>query len=78
MNWLERLARRERKRRKQLRRRTVRAYRQRQKKAGIRRVDVALTTPQYAALAEIMRPGETFSMTVGRMIDAISGNGKEV
>ena len=68
MDWMQRLARWERKHRRQVIRRNVRAYRKRQAKAGMRRVDVTLTADQYAALQAFKEPGETFSGAVGRML----------
>lgn len=54
--------------------RNVRAYRKRQRKAGMRRLDIALTPEQFALLEAFMRPGESFSQAVGRLLEAISGN----
>ena len=78
MNWLERLARLERKHRRQVTARNVRAYRKRQRQAGIRRIDVALPLKQHAALVQWMHPGETFSQAVGRLLEAVTGNTKSV
>ena len=74
MNWLERLARLERKHRRRVTARNVRAYRKRQRQAGMRRIDVALSLQQHAALLQWMRPGETFSQAVERLLEAITGN----
>ncbi len=74
MNWFERIERLQRKSRRQVIKRNVRAYRKRQQLSGIRRIDVALTREQFAALWAFSQSGETFSASVGRMIEAISGN----
>lgn len=71
MRWLERIIRRERKRRRRAAAHNVRAYRRRQRQAGMRRIDVALPTEQYAALVQWMRPGETISQAVGRLLESI-------
>ena len=74
MNWLERLAKLERKANRETIRRNVRAYRKRQTKAGVRRIEVALTPDQYAQLVRLMLPGATYSAAVGRVLSGISGN----
>jgi hypothetical protein len=76
MNWLQRLERLERKHRRLTIRRNVRAYRERQKEAGVRRLDVALDAQRYLQLRKMMAPGETISATVERLLDAVSGNPK--
>jgi hypothetical protein len=72
MNWLERLVRLERKARRETIKRNVRAFRRRQEKAGIRRIEIALNAEQYSALVAVSRPGEAYSETVARLL--ISGN----
>ena len=76
MNWIQRLARLERKHRRLVSRRNVRAYRKRQTEIGVRRVDAALTAHQYAILLASKRPGETFGAVVGRLLETISGKGE--
>lgn len=78
MNWFERLARLERKNHRATIKRNVRAYRQRQDKAGIRRIEVALTAEQYGQLREYALPSEPYSATIGRLLAAISGNRESV
>ena len=73
MKWLERLERLNRKHRRLTIRRNVRAYRKRQRKAGMRRLDVALDEQRYAILREMTVPGESISATFGRLLDTISG-----
>jgi hypothetical protein len=70
MNWLQRLARLENKRRKATIKRTVRAYRKRQEQAGMRRVDIALTAEQFALLQTFMLPTESFSKALGRLLES--------
>ena len=74
MNWLQRLERSSRKNRRLRIRNNVRAYRQRQKRAGMHRIDVALRTEQYAILAAAMVPGESISETLGRLLESFTGN----
>lgn len=74
--WLELMARRERKHRRRVIAHNVRAYRKRQRQAGKRRIDVVLPLEQHNALVQLMRPGETISQTVGRLLDAVTGNSK--
>jgi hypothetical protein len=74
MNWLERLARLERKNQRRVVARNVRAYRRRQRQAGMRRIDLALPLEQHAALVQLRRPGETISQTVGRLLECVTGN----
>lgn len=73
MNWIQRLAHLERKHRRLVTRRNVRAFRKRQANTGVRRVDAALTAHQYAILVASKRPGETFGAAVGRLLETISG-----
>lgn len=73
MNWLERLQRLKHKHGRLVIRRNVRAFRQRQKRAGVRRIDLALTNEHYALLRAAMVPGESQSATVGRILESISG-----
>ena len=72
--WLARLERQQRKQRKSANRRSLRLYRDRQAKAGARRIDLLLTPDQYGALVAQMRPGESYSRAIGRAIEALSGN----
>ena len=72
------MARWENKNRKATIKRNVRAYRKRQEQAGIRRIDVALTPEQFSLLQIFMRPGESFSMAMGRLLEAVSGNRESV
>ena len=74
MNWLERWQKLERKNRRATIKRNVRAYRKRQAKAGIRRIEIALAPERYLLLRQIARAEETYSDTVGRLLEAISGN----
>jgi hypothetical protein len=74
MNWLERLARLERKNRRRDVARNVRAYRRRQRMAGMRRIDLALPLEKHAALLLLRRPGETISQTVSRLLESVTGN----
>ena len=76
--FLERMARRERKYRRRLNARNVRAHRRRQRQAGMRRIDVVLSVQQHAALMHLKRPGETMSQAVGRLLDGITGNAKSI
>ena len=73
MNWLERWERLTCKHRRLVIRRNVRAYRQRQERGGVRRIDVALSARHYEILCREMTPNETFSAAIGRILDAISG-----
>jgi hypothetical protein len=75
MRWLERCIRRERKRRRRAAARNVRAYRRRQRQAGMRRIDVVLPQEQHAALVQWMRPGETISQAVDRLLDSLRNSG---
>ena len=68
------MVRRERKHRPLVIRRNVRAYRKWQARAGIRRVDVALSAIQSAAVVALMRPGETYGAALERLLEGISGN----
>ena len=72
--FLERMARRERKHRRRVIARNVRAHRRRQRQAGMRRVDVVLPVEQHAALMLLKRPGESISQAVGRLLEGLSGN----
>ena len=72
--WLARLERQQRKQRKGINRRNLRLYRERQSKAGARRIDLLLTPARYDALVAQMRPGESYSHAIGRAIEALSGN----
>ena len=74
MNWIERLERLNRKNRRQVTRRNVRAFRRRQEQAGLRRIDVALPAKHYATLRAAMMPGESISATVTRLLESITGN----
>ena len=74
MNWLQRMARWENKNRKATIKRNVRAYRKRQEQAGMRRIDIALTPEQFALLQIFMRPDESFSTGMGRLLETVSGN----
>lgn len=76
--WLARLERQERKQRKSVNRRNLRLYRQRQAKAGARRIDLLLTPDQYAVLVAQMRPGESYSRAIGRVIEVLSGNNSQL
>jgi hypothetical protein len=76
--WLERMARRERKHRRRLNARNVRAHRRRQRQAGMRRIDVVLPVKQHAALMQLMQPGETISQTVGRLLEELTGNANSI
>ena len=72
--WLARYERMRSKHRKAVIKRNVRAYRARQAKAGIVRIDVALTREHRAALEALRLPGETWGATVGRIAMTVSGN----
>ena len=72
--WLARLERQQRKQRKRINRRNLRLFRERQSKAGARRIDLLLTSDRYNALVAQMRPGESYSHAIGRAIEALSGN----
>ena len=74
MGWLDRYIRLERKHRRQVTARNVRAYRKRQRQAGMKRMDVALPQTQHAAVLRLMRPGETISQAVGRLLEPATGN----
>lgn len=74
MNWLERIAKYERKHRLTTIKRNVRAYRQRQSAAAIRRIEIALTTEQFDQLMQFRQAEETYSQSIGRLLQAISGN----
>jgi hypothetical protein len=76
MNWLERLARRERKHRRAVINRNVRAYRRRQSDAGMRRIDLALSAEDYQFVKTAMLPGETISAAFARLLGSITGNRK--
>lgn len=71
MRWLERIIRRERKRRRRAAAHNVRAYRRRQRQAGMRRIDVVLTQELHTALVRRMRPGETISQAVSRLLASL-------
>ena len=68
MQWIQRLERLERKHRRIVNRSNVRAYRKRQRLAGIKRIDLALSRDQLAQLQAFMLPGESFSHAIGRMV----------
>ena len=74
MNWLERWERLQRKNRRLVTRRNVRAYRKRQRQTGVRRIDLALTAEHYSFIRAAMMPGESISITVRRLLGSISGN----
>jgi hypothetical protein len=76
--WLERIARRERKRHRQTVALRVRAYRKRQRLTGMKRIDVSLPVEQHTALIQLMRPGETISQAVGRLLAVVTGNAKSI
>jgi phosphopentomutase len=78
MRWLERYIRRERKHRRRVTARNVRAYRKRQRQAGMKRLDVGVPAEQHAALMQLMQPGKTISQAVGRLLDALTGNAKSI
>ena len=78
MNWLERLERLHRKNRRMVTRRNVRAYRKRQRQAGVRRIDVAVTAADYALLRAGMLPGETISGAVKRLLGTVTGNTRQL
>lgn len=78
MRWLERYLRRERKHRRRVVARAVRAYRKRQRQAGIRRIDVTLPVEQHAALIQLLQPGETISQAVSRLLAVVTGNAKSI
>lgn len=69
MNWIDRLERLQRKHRRLAIRHNLRGFRLRQKAAGIRRIDVALSANQYNRLLDLARPDETISRTVARLLD---------
>lgn len=73
MEWLDRLARLERKRHRLATRRRLSAYRSRQKLAGMRRLDVVLSAQHYALLRSRMLPGESLSAALAREIDGVTG-----
>ncbi len=76
--WLARLERQQRKQRKGINRRNLRLFRERQAKAGVRRIDLLLTPDQYEALVAQMRPGESYSRAIVRAIEALSGNNSQL
>ena len=69
MHWLERLARLQRKHLRTVNRRNEGAYRKRLREAGMRRVDAILSAGQYDVLLALQLPGETYSATIGRLIE---------
>ena len=74
MDWLTRYLRRARKQKRRVTARNVRAYRKRQRQAGMKRLDVALPAPQHAAVLRLMLPGETISQVVGRLLAPVTGS----
>ena len=73
--FLARLERKQRKARRQRVRANVRAYRERKRVAGFRRIELTLTEHDYKALHSHLLPGETMSTALSRLI---SGNRKSV
>lgn len=55
-------------------RRNVRAHRLRRAQAGMHRLDLCVTGDQFKALTAARVPGESYSATIGRAIDALTGN----
>ena len=78
LRWLERLARRHRKHKRRTTARNVRAYRKRQRQAGMKHLDVALPAAQHAAVLRLMLPGETISQVVGRLLAVITGTAESL
>jgi hypothetical protein len=76
--FLERMALRERKHRRRVNARNVRAYRRRLRQAGMRRIDVVLSVEQHAALMHLLQPGETISQAVGRLLEGLTGNARSI
>lgn len=75
---MERLARQQRKQQRRAVARSVRTYRKRQRRAGMRRIDLALPVEQHAALIQLIRPGETISQAVGRLLAVVTGNAESL
>lgn len=74
MTWSDRLDRLVRRARRQAVKRSVRAFRQRQAKEGVKRIDVSLSREDFLALKQLMVNGETYSAAISRAIAALSGN----
>lgn len=74
LSWLQRYERRLRKQKRRAVAHHVRAYRKRQKQAGLRRIDVTMPVQEHALLLKLKRPGETMSTVILRILRQFTGN----
>lgn len=72
MNWIERLERLQRRYLLVRNRDNVRAHRKRLRLVGAKRIDLALSPSQFSALLAQMRTGETYSATIGRLLEQLA------